>query len=285
MNAKINTGRTIVKLNWFYELNSLWIVIFLMAVMFLAAEIGYRVGRWRRAGADDSGKGRFGAVQGSLLGLLALLLAFTFNMSAQRYETRRQLMIDDAASLSSIYQWCRLLPEPQRPEFKELLRQYIDLRTDVSHLQHGLTTEEVARRVVRAEDLHRRMWDLAGKLAQGDPPVKAAENLLPLLNNVLSIQQRRVYAYESRVPGTVIGLLFGAAVTAIVAVGFSGGLSHHRGMLARFMMIILVCGTIYVILDLEQPRRGLIQVSQAPLVRVKQIIEHDPEIIRPSQNN
>jgi hypothetical protein len=266
-----------MQLNWFYEQSSLLIVAVLMAAMMLAAEFGYQAGRKRQTKADDSGKGHFGAVQGSVLGLLALLLAFTFNISVQRYDARRQLMMDDAVSLTELYRGCSLLPEPRRMEFKHLLRDYVDLRTDVTLFQHGLTTEEVVRRAAQTEEIHRQMWDLVRKMAQSDPPVKAAVDMLPKLNNVFSIQQRRIYAYESRVPGTVIGLLFGAAITAIIAVGFSGGLSHHRGMLARVMMIILICGTIYVILDLEQPRRGLIQVSQAPLLCVKQMVDHDPE--------
>jgi hypothetical protein len=266
-----------MKLHWFYELDSLWVVLVLMVAMMLAAEISFLIGRRRGSQTDDPGKGHFNAVQGSLLGLLALLLAFTFSVAAGRYETRRQLTMDDASALAAVYQWSSLLPEPPRREFKGRLRQYVDLRTDSALMRRSFTPDELAQGLARAEELHRQMWDLTRQAAQGNPPVKEAQDMLPLLNATLSVQQRRVYAYQSRVPGVVLGLLFGAALIAMCAVGYSGGLSRHRGMLARVMMILLVCGTIYVILDLEQPRRGFILVDQSPLVRVRQIVDHDPE--------
>ncbi len=262
-----------MQLGWFHAQDSWVIVLVLIGAMMLAAEIGYRVGRRWHGRAGDTGRGHFLAVQGSVLGLLALLLGFTFNMSTQRYEMRRQLVMEDANVLTALWLRSSLLPEPQCREFMPLLRQYVEIRAEVAGLKHEITAAEFASRIEQAEVLHRRMWEVVKTVVQGERPAKGAEGMVPLLGDTLSLLRRRVSAYENRVPEIIIGLLFGAAVTAACAIGFSGGLNQHRGILPRVMVMLLVCGTVYTILDLDQPRRGLIQVEQTPILRVQQMME------------
>ena len=91
-----------MRLSWLCEQDALWIVLILAAGMMLAAEVGYLAGRWWHPKADDTAKDHFGAIRTSLRGLLALLLAFSFGMSAQRYETRRALAVEDATPLHGL---------------------------------------------------------------------------------------------------------------------------------------------------------------------------------------
>lgn len=261
-----------MQLSWLYERDSWVIVLALMGAMMLAAEIGYKVGqRWPLRAGETSGR-YFIAVQGSLLALLSLLLGFTFNMSTQRYEMRRQLTMDDASMLSTLWLRSSLLPESQRSEFQPLLRQYIGVRADAEALRRE-TTAELARRIEQAEALHRQMWDVVRKAIQGEPPVKSMEDVVALLGNAQSLHERRIYAYGSRVPEIIFMMLSGTAMTAVFAVGYSGGLTQQRGILLRLMITLVVCGTIFTILDLDTPRRGLIQVEQTPMLRVTQMME------------
>ena len=92
--------------------------------------------------AETTGRFYSIAVQGSLLALLALLLGFTFNMSTQRYETRRRLVMDDANVLGVLWLQSSLLPEPQRSKFEPLLRQYIEARADAAILKGELAGAE-----------------------------------------------------------------------------------------------------------------------------------------------
>jgi len=274
-----------MQLGWLYERDSWVIVLVLMGAMMLAAEVGYQVGRrWPMRAGETSGR-YYIAVQGSLLALLALLLGFTFNMSTQRYEMRRQLVMDDANVLSTLWLRSTLLPEPQRSVFEPLLRQYIEIRADAA-LQHE-TVEELAKRIELAEALHRKMWEVVKTAVQGEPPAKGAQDMVALLGNAQSLHQRRIYAYGSRVPEIIMGMLFGTAMTAMFAVGYSGGLTQQRGILLRIMITLVVCGTVFTILDLDTPRRGLIQVEQAPMLRVKQMMEPVPgtshEYVKPKK--
>ncbi len=266
-----------MQLGWFYERDSWVIAVVLMVAMMLAAEIGYHVGRrWPLRDAANTGRYYSIAAQSSLLALLALLLGFTFNMSTQRYEMRRRLVMDDANVLGTLWLRSDLLPQPQRSKFEPLLRQYIAVRADVAALRRE-TAEELADRLERAETLHGRMWDVVKTEVQAEHRAKETEALVTLLSNAQSLHRQRIYAYGSRVPAVIIELLFGAAVIALLVVGYSGGLTQHRGILLKIMITLVVCGTVFTILDLDTPRRGLIQVEQTPMLWVEEMMEHVPE--------
>ena len=264
-----------MKLNWFYEQNPLWVVVILALAMILADEVGYQLGCRRSAKADEAAKDHFNAIRTSLLGLLALLLAFSFGMTAQRYDARRQLVIEDAIQLRALYLRTTVLADPRRAQLKRLLREYIDGRADTNLMQQVLTRRAAADLVARSEGIHARMWELVKSMGEQEALAGQAEELRKLLINVVSVHDKRVEAYLSRVPAPVIWLLMVSAVTTMMAVGFSGGLSRHRGMLARALFTLLVCATILVVLELDRPEQGLLQVDQSPMIRLKQTVDQE----------
>jgi hypothetical protein len=264
-----------MELDWLHEQSTWKIVLALVATMLATAELGFRAGQRRHTLTGDTGRGHFGAVQASLLGLLALLLGFTFNMSNQRYEARRQLVVDDANAIQALDLRSECLPEPRRVQFHQLLKKYMDIRADPAALKPGITAGELQSRINQAEALHRQMRELVNAEVQSEHPAKGADSLVALLGDALAIQNRRINAYQNRVPDTILLLLFGAASTAAAAVGYSGGLGKHHGILAATMLTFLVGATVYTILDLDQPRQGLIQVEQKPLLRLKERLDRE----------
>ena len=266
-----------MSLNWFYELNVGLIVLALMGGMMLAAEVGYQAGRFMSAHGGDKGLRHFGTVLSPMLALVALLLGFSFNMAVLRYDTRRQLVTDDANALTALYLQSSLLPEPQRKQFKQQLRRYVDQMADIALRQRELTEEEMTASLIRVEESYREMWELVRAMAQDNPPVKGAETLLPLLGNAHAVGFLRVFAFLSRVPAVIIALLLGASLIAICAVGFVGGLGQHRGLMAQIMLTLLIGGTVFIILHLDRPERGLIRVDQSPMLLTREVMERDPE--------
>src|SRR6185436_13977310 len=101
-----------MKSNWLYDQDALWIVVFLMAAMLLSSELGYRTGRRWHSDTHEAGREVFVAIKVSLLGLLALLLAFAFGMAADRYAERQRLVTDEANMLHRVLLHGTLLPEP-----------------------------------------------------------------------------------------------------------------------------------------------------------------------------
>jgi len=248
-----------------------------MAAMTVTAEIGFHLSRRWRSRTDDLRREHFGLIMGSLLGLLALLLSFTFAMSANRYDARRQLVIGEANVLSGLYLQSSLLPDAPRQAFKQQLAQYVEFDALVAYLHRERTAEEAARANDRAEEIHHQMWKVVRDSTASDPPPKIADVMLKDLVSALSAHHDRVYALESRVPDSVIWLLLIGCLTGMGAIGLFGGLGNHRGFPARIIVTILLCATIYVVIELDRPREGLIKISQTPILHLKEILDRDPE--------
>src|ERR1044072_2324707 len=92
----------------------LWaLVIIATALLCLLMEIGYRVGKWRHVHRPDERDQPVGAMVASILGLVALVLGFTFSLAASRFDARRMAVLDEANAIGTCYLRSRLLPEPE----------------------------------------------------------------------------------------------------------------------------------------------------------------------------
>ena len=116
-------------------LNSLPIpvlVVVVAAIMLIAYEIGFRVGRWWQDKTPDESEGPGGVLVGSLLGLLAFMLAITMGMASDRFDTRRGLVLAEANAIWTTYQRAGYQPEPQRAQVRELLTELAGVRIATS---------------------------------------------------------------------------------------------------------------------------------------------------------
>ncbi len=217
-----------MKPSWLYQQQSICVAAALFLAMTAASELGCRLGRHWYPRADDIRRGHLVAVLGSMLGLLALLVSFTFAMSANRYDARRSLVIAEANALGGLYLQTSLLPDLPRREFKQQLRQYLDLRRQVSQLHHDASSEQAAQMIDHSNAIHGRMWKLIQEAALAEPHAHVADGMLKGLIDASSIQRERLLAFESRVPDPIVWLLLWGALVAMSAVGLAGGLGNHR---------------------------------------------------------
>lgn len=263
--------------SWLYEQDSIWVVVGLLLATVLAGEIGCQAGRRHHSRTDEARRRTIGSVVVSLLGLLALLLSFTFAMSADRYDVRRQLVVRDANALGGLYLQSDLLPDAPRIAFKRLLRQCVDLRAQVALLHHDTTDDQTAQTMAQSERIHGEMWKVIKNVAESPAPARVANDMLTGLIGATSIYQERIFSWESRVPDPIIWLLLFGALISITVIGFYGGLANHRGLPARVAVTLLLCGTVYVTLDLDKPHQGFMRISQSPMLHLKQTLDRDPE--------
>ena len=84
-------------------------VLFLLIV-----EVGYRIARKRQTSIDEATKAWFTAIYSAILAMLGLLLGFSYSMAQQRFEARKQLVVEEATAIGSSYLRAQWLPEPYR---------------------------------------------------------------------------------------------------------------------------------------------------------------------------
>jgi hypothetical protein len=215
--------------SWLYQLDTLWVVAALLVATALAGEAGVEIGRRWHPRIDEARRGHIGSVLGSLLGLLALLLGFTFSMTASRYDTRRQLVVNEANALWSLHMQGGLLPDQPRSEFKQLLGKYVDGRAAIGHLRRDQTDPEIVEAAARSESIQNQMWLVLKGAAETQPPAPVAATMMERLIDAAAIRRERIFSWESRVPDPIVWLLIFGALTVITVLGFLGGLGNHRG--------------------------------------------------------
>lgn len=253
--------------DFLFRMNTLLLFMLCLVLLYLAAEIGYRLGVRHQADTTDKSQSQVNTITGAVLGLLALLLAFTFSMAAARFDMRKQLMVQEVNSIGTTYLRAQALPEPYRGEIGEMLRGYVDNRLEF--LNSGIDTQKQEIANAAAEELHQQLWSRATAVIQADDRSLPASLFLQTLNETIDLHTSQLAAYENRVPESILYLLFFAALGAVALIGYGFGLSSRRNHLHMIIIVVLIALVILTIIDLDRPRRGLITVSQQRMVELQ----------------
>jgi len=232
------------------------------AFMAVAIEAGFRLGR--NAPASEDQQVNIHAVEAAMLVILALLLGFTMSMAVSRFETRRQLILDEANAIEVSHLRAQLQPAPEGPEIDRLLRQYVDSRM----VYFGAGTTDEPLRAARAENarFQEAIWLHVTTLAQKDNRSVPAGLLIQSLNNAFDLEAAGWTQFISHVPETVVLLNVAVSLLTGVLVGYSFGLSRHRHVFSACMLAVSITIVLGAIVDLDQPRGGFIRVSRQPMV-------------------
>ncbi len=256
------------QLQLIYSVDSAVVVVILFAAMMLCNEVGFRIGRFVQEKTDSEIKSLTGSIQGSILGLLALLLGFTFSMSMQRYDNRSLALIAEANAIGTTTLRAQLLPEHHQANVAEMLEKYIDLRIGVSQVDMTRTNE---RRQYNQEIsmLQNRLWSIAVDAAQEDPRPVTTGTFITALNEMIDSQGKRNALLHMHVPEIVLFLLFAVFVASGGMLGYSSGLGGRRVVAPTVIVSVMIAMIVFIIIDLDRPKRGLIQVDQGSLLELR----------------
>ncbi len=233
-------------------------------VSLILYEIGFRVGRWWQARTPEEVGGPTGMIVGSLLALMAFMLAITMSMATERYDTRRGLVLSEANSIGTTYLRAGYLTQPASSRSRELLREYVPLRIvspDTS------ATDEILELVQRSESITAELWSIAEDLARAEPLSDVLALYIEALNDTIDINEERIIAgLYARVPETVLALLIIGSALTLGMVGYGAGLTRRRSPLTAIVMIVVLGAVITLVVDLDRPQGGFLEVSQRPLL-------------------
>lgn len=245
-----------------FTLIALVVPAVLFAASWFALRVGHRLGA-RRHRKHEAG-GQLGTVQGGALGLLGLLLGFAFSGATSRFIARDEIIVQEANAIGTAYLRADLLDEPARSTLRASLRRYAADRVELFDARWNEHTAELRARI--ASD-HDQMWKTA--LAGVESRPQSAIAVLPPLNEVFDLLSTHEAAERRHLPFMVLALLIACALVSLGTIGYGFGLqglpySHSAGPFA-----MLIATALWVTIDMEYPRAGLIQVSNRPLVQVR----------------
>jgi len=227
--------------------------------MLACLELGRRLGIRRLTRDPDAAKAGFGVVDGAVFGLLGLLLAFTFSGAATRFDQRRQLIVEEANAIGTAWLRLDLLSAKSQPALRDSFRRYVDAR--LSAYAKLPDIEAAFRELARANALQGAIWRQAVTACRNEDAPPATMLLLPALNQMIDITTSRTMVAQAHPPVIIFVMLSGLALISALLAGFGMAGGKMRSWIHMVGLAAILAGTVYVIVDIEYPRLGLIHVE------------------------
>ncbi len=243
----------------------LWaIALVLFLAMLAALEAGHQL--QFRIKLNDRQGGRARELVSAAIVLLAVLLGFSFVISFERMDTRRSLVIQEANAIGTTYLRADLLPSDQAAALKTRLAAYTDTR--LAFYDAGVDQERLSQAYDQSEKDEQEIWQQVAALARAQPDSEMLALLLTSVNEMIDLAAARRAALENKDPPAVVYTLM---AVAIIVAGMLGYMVQERRAhyVMTILFMILVNLIISIVIDIDRPRRGLIRVSQAPLVELQ----------------
>ncbi len=234
-------------------------------LVFLSIFIGYRIGCYHKRHSDGKEDAPIGSVVGATLGLLAFMLAFTFGIAANRFDTRKQLLLDEVNAIGTAYLRTDFLAEPYRTEIRGLFRDYVGIRTkwvnNPERLQELLNESEV---------LQDKLWSRSVEAVAKTPNQEITSSYIESLNDVIDFHTKRVtVALLYRIPAVIWSALVFVTVLTMGAVGYQFGITGGRNFILTILLALTFSAVIYLIADIDRSLSGAIKVSQQPMIELE----------------
>jgi hypothetical protein len=221
--------------------------------------LGTRSAARRLAQSSDKSAVDGGVIDASVFGLLGLLLAFTFSGAASRFDHRRELITKEVNAIGTAWLRIDMLPPSTQPAIRDGFRRYLDARIGA----YAKLPDEAAafRELQRAQEEQASVWAKAVAVCRTDSGAPARMLLLPSMNEMFDLAEERTMAIRVHPPGVIWIMLVVLALIGSLLAGYAMPTSKHRDWLHILAFVGTTALAIYVIIDLEYPRRGLIQVK------------------------
>jgi len=243
------------------------VTILLCLGMILSQEVGRRIGLRYLARSPQKGLHGTGVIDGGIFAVWGLLLAFTFSGAANRFDERRSLVGQEANDVGTAYLRLDLLsPKAQEP-LQQLFRQYLETRLET----YQKASDEAAWKetLARSIGLQNEIWKQATIACQQANQPLAGMLLLPALNAMIDITTTRLVATKNHPPMVVYFLLLVLSFCCAMLIGFNQAEEKYRHWFHTSWFVMITTLIIYVIIDMEFPRVGLIRVDSIDQVLVQ----------------
>jgi hypothetical protein len=244
--------------------NEILTFLSLLAALALALEVGFRAGRKDSKEAAGTMVAQIGVIQGALLGLLGLLLAFSFAAAGSRFLERQDLILQEANAIGTATLRADLLAEPFRSDLRAALKSYTAQRLTASVRSSGDLDPALQAEVDR---YHALMWRAAAQGVAARPEAVLA--VLEPVNSLIDLHSTRVAARRKRLPRLVMSLLVSCSILSVGVIGYGCGLGRQRHLAMTGSLALLIGAALWITIDLDRPRQGWIQLSDAPLQALK----------------
>ncbi len=246
------------------------VYLFTFLLLFGCTELGYQIGKqWSQK--RPLPKEGSSALVGVTLGLLAFLLAFVVGMASNRFDNRKELVMNDANTAETTYLRTTFLPEPYRTQARELLKEYVDLQ-----LTSQIDSAAILEADAQGSAILAALWAIAGTVGAEHPDSEVIALFVEAVNETINVDSQRIFTIEhTRMPLTVMIGIYVIAALSLTLLGFSNGLHGSRSIFPLLISVLVFTVVLLLIVDFDRPREGLLQVNEQPLLDLQALMSEE----------
>jgi hypothetical protein len=269
MNCKTPGGMSV---SYFLELAGMFFIP--LTVVIVPVLMGQRIGIYHRTKTVDIQHIPIESVIAAAFGLLAFMLAFTFQIAANRYTDRKEMLIREVTDIRTVYLRAGLIPEPYNSNTRNQIVEYIDIRValleDFSKLDSAL---------FRSQAILDSLWKYSEALAIQDRSSEAYSLYTTSVNDLVDAYNKRItMVFIYRIPTAILWVLFIIGFLSMLMLGYQFGISGKGNFGINVLLAVIFAVVMFLISALNEPETGLVKVNQQPLLNLqKQILDRKEE--------
>jgi Na+/H+ antiporter NhaC len=252
-----------------YEIPAWLIASVIFVLVIIINWAGFRLRKKQIAGKTEAEIDSIGSIEGAMLGLMALLLAFSFGMAATKFDERRKIIVEEANDIGTAILRSDLYSDSIRKLFLQDFSSYLDAR--IAYYNAGVNNDNIRLALEKAEVISARLWKRATLSHDPSNPARTLQ-MIPALNSMIDIVTTRESARESKVPPLILFMLLILTLVSAFLTGY-----NYKGKRRSMVMVtgfaLMMALTLYLVMELDRPRRGLISLdaAQAKIAELKKL--------------
>lgn len=242
---------------YLYNVPAPLIALIMFLLMLIFNLLGYRYRQHQTKKDPTLSNEGLGQVESSLMGLTALMLAFTFGLAHSKFEKRRDLIVEEANNIGTALLRCDLYPDSVRQLLRQDFKEYIDDR--IAYYKAGADEQKIQTALKRGEVHSYSIWKRSADYARISGTMVPTGQMVPAVNAVIDIVTTRDALRVAKVPPFILFVLSILLLISSFLAGF--GQKGKRNIILVTGFVLMTTITLYLILELDRPRRGILNLD------------------------
>jgi hypothetical protein len=231
----------------------------LFIILIMAFISGFQIRKWKLRNNPLKMMEELGSISSTLLGLLALILAFTFSMANSRFDTRRELAVQEANAIGTVLLRTEFFPDSIHSVLKNSLNNYLEERITI--IEAGTDVEKMIIHLNRSDSIGKSLWNQVTEFSKSDPNLVKTSEIVPALNEMIDLSTSRLAAGEANIPPSIQWFLITLCICSTFLLGYERKDDFDWILVVGFSLMLSI--TVFSIIDLDRPRSGLVTMDEA----------------------
>lgn len=257
----------------------IWLFFLLTCLLVvLCIEGGYRIGSKVHKKSVEEKESPVSGISGSILGLLAFILVFTFNIVSERYDTKKAIVREEAAAIRNVWLRSKFLEEADRNKSQKLIKEYLNIRLNLPQIHESFQQKSIRMEKIidQSIKIHDQLFDIAVANGKKDLNSDIGALYVESVNEMINMHYKRVaISWQARIPSGFWQVLYILIILSMFSVGYQMAIAGSTRSWSTLILAISFSLVISLVAVLDRPQNNFIRVSQQSMIDLQKFVNSD----------